>query len=144
MESFDEERQILYRINRPSNVQTFMGMIPALLVFSSSLVMLWFAYDVKDSPEWRTTSPIVSTVLSLEMLVMCALIIVYDHHVQYELLPSMYEIIARINAFHLLVCSCFIVYVKMGDDNYATYLTWLYVLTIPIMILSICPFTRNL
>ena len=121
-----------------------MGIVPALLVFTSSLVMMWFAYDVKDSPEWRTTSPIISTVLSFEMLVMCGLIIAYDHHEQYEILPSMYEIIARITAFHLLVCSCFIVYVKMSDDNYATYLTWLYVLTIPIMILSICPFTRNL
>jgi hypothetical protein len=144
MEQFDEERQTLYRISQPSNIQIFMGMVPALLVFTSSLVMLWFAYDVKDSPEWRTTSPIVSTVLSFEMLIMCGVIIVYDHHEQYELLPSMYEIIARINVFHLLICSCFIMYVKMGDDNYATYLTWLYVLTIPIMILSVCPFTRNL
>jgi len=142
MEQFDEERQILYRT--PSNVQTFMGIVPALLVFTSSLVMMWFAYDVKDSPEWRTTSPIVSTILSFEMLIMCGLIIMYDHHEQYELLPSMYEIIARINVFHLLICSCFIIYVKMGDGNYATYLTWLFVLTIPIMILSICPFTRNL
>ena len=144
MEQFDEERQTLYRINRPSNVQTFMGLVPALLVFTSSLVMMWFAYDVKDLPEWRTTSPIVSTILSFEMLIMCGLIIMYDHHEQYALLPSMYEIIARINVFHLLICSCFIMYVKMGDNNYATYLTWLFVLTIPIMILSICPFTRNL
>ena len=142
MEQFDEERQILYRT--PSNVQTFMGIVPALLVFTSSLVMMWFAYDVKDSPEWRTTSPIVSTILSFEMLIMCGLIIMYNHHDQYELLPSMYEIIARINVFHLLICSCFIIYVKMGDGNYATYLTWLFVVTIPIMILSICPFTRNL
>jgi hypothetical protein len=144
MEQFDEERYTLYRISQPSNVQIFMGIVPALLVFTSSLVMLWFAYDVKDISDWRTTSPIVSTVLSFEMLIMCGIIIAYDHHEQYELLPSMYEIIARINMFHLLVCSCFIVYVKMSDDNYATYLTWLYVLTIPIMILSICPFTRNL
>ena len=144
MEQFDEERHTLYRINRPSNIQTFMGIVPALLVFTSSLVMMWFAYDVKDSPEWRTTSPIVSTILSFEMLIMCGLIVMYDHHEQYELLPSAYEFIARINVFHLLVCSCFIMYVKMGDDNYITYLTWLYVLTIPIMILSICPFTHNL
>lgn len=121
-----------------------MGMVPALLVFISSLVMMWYAYDVKDSPEWRTTSPIVSTILSFEMLIMCGLIIAYDHHEQYELLPSMYEIIARINVFHLIICSCFIMYVKMGDDNYTTYLTWLYVLTTLIMILSICPFIRNL
>jgi hypothetical protein len=144
MEQFDEERHTLYRISQPSNVQIFMGMVPALLVFISSLVMMWYAYDVKDVPEWRTTSPIVSTILSFEMLIMCGLIIAYDHHEQYELLPSMYEIIARINVFHLLICSCFIMYVKMGDDNYTTYLTWLYVLTIPIMILSVCPFTRNL
>jgi hypothetical protein len=142
MEQFDD--QTLYRISQPSNVQIFMGMVPALLVFTSSLVMLWFAYDVKDSPEWRTTSPIVSTILSFEMLIMCGIIIAYDHHEQYVLLPSMYEIIARINVFHLLVCSCFIMYVKMGDDNYTTYLTWLFVLTIIIMILSICPFIRNL
>ena len=140
MERFDEE--ILY--HRPSNIQTFMGVVPALLVFTSSLVMMWFAYDVKDTPEWRATSPIVSTILSFEMLIMCCLIIAYEHHEQYELLPSMYEFIARINLFHLIVCSCFIIYVKMGADHYPTYLTWLYVLTIPIMILSICPFTRNL
>jgi hypothetical protein len=96
MEQFDEERHTLYRISQPSNVQIFMGMVPALLVFISSLVMMWYAYDVKDSPEWRTTSPIVSTILSFEMLIMCGLIIAYDHHEQYELLPSMYEIIARI------------------------------------------------
>jgi hypothetical protein len=144
MEQFDEERQTLYRIRQPSNIQIFMGMVPALLVFISSLVMMWYAYDVKDVPEWRTTSPIVSTILSFEMLIMCGIIIMYDHHEQYELLPSMYEIIARINVFHLIVCSCFIMYVKMGDDNYTTYLTWLYVLTTLIMILSICPFIRNL
>jgi len=139
-----DEEQTLYRINRPSNIQTFMGIVPALMVFSSSLVMLWFAYDVSDMPEWRTTSPVVSTVLSLEMLVMCGIIIAYDHHEQYETLPAIYKLIGRINLFHLLVCSCFIIYVKMGDNNYSTYFTWLYVLTIPIMILSIIPFIRNL
>lgn len=75
---------------------------------------------------------------------MCGLIIAYHHHEQYETLPAIYELIGRINLFHLLVCSCFIIYVKMGDNNYSTYFTWLYVLTIPIMILSIIPFIRNL
>ena len=144
MESFDEEQQTLYRINRPSNIQTFMGIVPALMVFSSSVFMMWFAYAVKNTSDGRLLSPILSTILSFEMLFMCGLIIAYRHHEQYELLPSMYEVIIRINLFHLIICSCFISYVKMGADNYSTYFIWLYVLTIPIMILSIYPFTRNL
>lgn len=126
------------QLDEPTQSQTYMAIVPPLMVFSSSLFMLWFAYIVKGSSESK--SPIVSTILSIEMLLMCMLILFYRHHERYDMVPFIYRIIIRINLLHLIVCSCFISYVKMSGDNYSTYFTWLYILTIPIMILSISPF----
>ena len=140
MVPLEEEQWILHRLDRPTIPQICMALIPALMTFFSSICMLWFAYEVKGTPTWEPMSPIVSTILSVEMLAMCLLEIMYPHHEQYELFPFFYKIIIRMNLFHVVVCASFISYVKMGTDNYTTYFTWLCVITIPITILSIVPY----
>lgn len=52
------------------------------------------------------------------------------------------EVILRINVFQLILCGSFITYVKNSLD-YSTYFTWLYIVTIPILILIAIPFVTG-
>jgi len=137
-ELFQRAAQRLEESNEPTCIQTIMAVCPNTIVFCSSFFMLYYAYNVKGT-NMEYTSPFVSTILSIIMFLMCILIIAYRHHIDFEFLSPMYKIIIRINIFHLILCGSFVSYVKTSG-NYSTYFTWLYVVTIPIAILSFIPF----
>jgi hypothetical protein len=128
--------------NEPTMIQTIMAIVPNTIVCASSFFMLCYAYSVKGNPDMEPTSTIVSTILSFIIFIMCILSIAYQHHDKYDFISCIYPIIIRINLFQLIVCGSFISYVQTSG-NYSTYFTWLYVITIPIIIMSFLPFVTG-
>jgi hypothetical protein len=124
--------------NRPTDGQYLMAFAMPLLIFFSSITILMYANIVKGTL-FETTSPIVSTCFSAIMLIIECICIAYKHHEQYAMIPSIMEIIVRIQIFHLIICGSFASYVSTSHD-YGTYDTWIHVVTMPLILLSIFPF----
>jgi len=138
LSEYDALQRAIARIDEPTVLQTVMGIGPMTITFFNSLFMVWYAFDVKGT-DMESTSPTVSTLLSAVTLLMCILGIAYRHHDTYKIVSSTFEVIIRITVFHLIICGSFTVYIKTHGD-YTTYMTWLYVITIPIIVISLVPF----
>ena len=122
----------------PTDGQYLMAAAIPLLLFFSSITLLIYAGIVKDTPSEKT-SPILSTCLSIAMLIFECVCIAYKHHEQYEMIPSIMEIMVRVQIFHLIICGSFVPYVNTSKD-YGTYYTWIHVITMPLILFSIFPF----
>lgn len=122
----------------PTDGQYVMAAAMPLLLFFSSVTLLIYAGIVKGTTSEKT-SPVLSTCISISMLIFEGVCIAYKHHQQYAMIPSIMEIMARIQIFHLIICGSFVPYVNTTKD-YGTYYTWIHVLTMPLILLSIFPF----
>jgi hypothetical protein len=133
--------------DQPTTMQRIMAVLPMLVIMFCSTVILYYSYVARGNANSEKWAPSIATILSVVMLIFEVMLIAYRHHVQYQLIRSTGEIIVRINIFHLIVCSSCIGYVKIGN-NYDTYFTLVCITTVPIYLLSFCPFlcgvyTRN-
>ena len=122
----------------PTDGQYVMAAAMPLLLFFSSVTLLIYAGIVKGTTSEKT-SPVLSTYVSIAMLIFEGVCIAYKHHRQYAMIPSIMEIMVRVQIFHLIICGSFIPYVNTTND-YSTYYTWIHVLTMPLILLSIFPF----
>lgn len=122
----------------PTDGQYVMAAAMPLLLFFSSVTLLIYAGIVKGTTSEKT-SPVLSTYVSIAMLIFEGVCIAYKHHEQYAMIPSIMEIMVRVQIFHLIICGSFIPYVNTTND-YSTYYTWIHVLTMPLILLSIFPF----
>jgi hypothetical protein len=132
----------IQRMDEPTTSQTAMAVIPMTITFFDSLFIVWYAYDVKGT-DMEATSPVVSTILSTFTFLICILGIAYRHHQKYDMVPSTFHILIRINIFHLILCGSFIPYIK-SHGEYNTYMLWLYVITIPMILISLVPFVAGI
>lgn len=124
--------------NQPSDGKYIMAAVIPLILFFSSITILVYA-GVAKGTEFEKTSPLLSTCFSAIMLILECVSICYNHHEQYAMIPSIMKIMARIQIFHLIVCGSFVPYVNTSHD-YATYDTWIHVITVPLILCSIFPF----
>ena len=122
----------------PTDGQYLMAAAIPLLLFFSSITLLIYAGIVKDTPSEKT-SPILSTCLSIAMLIFECVCIAYKHHEQYAMIPSIMEIMVRVQIFHLIICWSFVPYMNTTND-YSTYYTWIHVITMPLILFSVFPF----
>lgn len=122
----------------PTDGQYVMAAVMPLLLFFISVTLLIYAGIVKGTAAEKT-SPVLSTGLSVAMVIFECVCIAYKHHQQYAMIPSIMEIMVRVQIFHLIICGSFVSYVNTTKD-YDTYYTWIHVLTLPLILLSICPF----
>ena len=142
LSEYDALQRAIARIDEPTIPQTIMAIVPITMTFFNSLFMIWYAFDVKGT-NMESTSPLVSTILSIFTCLMCIIGIAYRHHQKYEMVSSTFSIIIRINIFHLILCGSFISYINT-HGAYTTYMTWLYVVTIPIILISLVPFVAGI
>ena len=122
----------------PTDGQYVMAAAIPLLLFFISVTLLIYAGIVKGTTSEKT-SPVLSTGLSVAMVIFECVCIAYKHHRQYMMIPSIMEIMVRVQIFHLIICGSFVSYVNTTKD-YSTYYTWIHVLTLPLILLSIFPF----
>ena len=122
----------------PTDGQFIMAVTMPLFIFFSSIIILIYA-NVAKGTKYETTSPVLSTCFSAIMLIVECVCIAYKHHEQYAMIPSIMEIIVRIQIFHLILSGSFTSYVSTSHD-YGTYNTWIHVVTMPLILLSIFPF----
>ena len=142
LSEYDSLQRAIQRMDEPTVSQTVMAIVPITMIFFNSLFMVWYAFDVKGT-NMESTSPLVSTILSAVVFMMCILGIAYRHHQKYDMVPSTLSIIIRINIAHLILCGSFIPYIK-SHGEYSTYMTWLYAITIPMIIISLVPFVAGI
>ena len=122
----------------PTDGQYIMAVITPLLIFFSSIIILFYA-NIANHTEHEKTSPILSVCFSAIMLIIECVSICYKHHPRYAMIPSIMELLVRVQIFHLIICGSFVPYVNTSKD-YGTYETWIHVVTMPLIILSIFPF----
>ena len=125
----------------PSDGQYIMAVVTPLFILFSSIIILIYA-NVANHTEYEKTSPILSTCFSAIMLIIECVSICYHHHPQYAMIPTIMELLARVQIFHLIICGSFVPYVATSKD-YGTYDTWIHVITMPLILLSIFPFLRG-
>lgn len=125
----------------PTDGQYIMAAVMPLLIFFSSVSLLIYAGVVKGTTSEKT-SPILSTCLSIAMLIFECVCIAYKHHEQYAMIPSIMEIMVRVQVFHLIICGSFVPYMNTTND-YDTYYTWIHVVTMPLILFSIFPFLMD-
>lgn len=142
LSEYDALQRAIARIDEPTIPQTLMAVGPITMTFFNSLFMVWYAFDVKGT-DMESTSPLVSTILSVVIFLTCILGIAYRHHQKYEMVPSTFSIIIRINVAHLILCGSFIPYIN-SHGEYSTYMTWLYAITIPMILISLVPFVAGI
>jgi len=118
--------------------QTLFYYVPLWILTILTSVVLYVAYYARDNTELRSVSADLSSWSSFVMLMVEILFIVYRHPVQFEWAKSFIEIALRINLFHLIISASFVAYIKTNGD-YSTYFILLYILTIPILLLSFIP-----
>jgi len=121
----------------PTDGQYIMAVITPLLIFFSSIIILFYA-NIANHTEHEKTSPILSVCFSAIMLIIECVSICYKHHPHYAMIPSIMELLVRVQIFHLIICGSFVPYVNTSKD-YGTYETWIHVITMPLIILSIFP-----
>jgi hypothetical protein len=121
----------------PTDGQYIMAVITPLLIFFSSIIILFYA-NIANHTEHEKTSPILSVCFSAIMLIIECVSICYKHHPRYAMIPSIMELLVRVQIFHLIICGSFVPYVNTSKD-YGTYETWIHVVTMPLIILSIFP-----
>ena len=118
--------------------QTLFYYVPLWILTILSSSILYIAYYARDNKDLRSVSADLSSWSSFIMLMVEILFIVYRHPVQFEWAKSFIEIALRINLFHLIISASFVAYIKTSGE-YSTYFIVLYVLTIPIVVLSLTP-----
>jgi hypothetical protein len=138
LEQSEQRAQSEPSLRIPTDGQYVMAAAMPLLLFFSSVTLLIYAGIVKGTTSEKT-SPVLSTCISISMLIFEGVCILYKHHEQYMMIPSIMEIMARVQIFHLIICGSFVPYVNTTND-YGTYYTWIHVLTLPLILLSIFPF----
>jgi len=118
--------------------QTLMYYIPLWILTILSTAILYVAYYGRDIVELRTVSANLSAWSSFVMLIVEILSIAYRHPVQFEWARGLMEFTLKINVLHTIIAASSVAYIKT-DGAYSTYFTLIYVLTIPILLLSLSP-----
>ena len=118
--------------------QTLMYYIPLWILTILSTAILYVAYYGRDIVELRTVSANLSAWSSFVMLIVEILFIAYRHPVQFEWARGLMEFTLKINVLHTIIAASSVAYIKT-DGAYSTYFTLIYVLTIPILLLSLSP-----
>lgn len=119
-----------------SLIHTLMYYIPLWIITILCGAILYVAYHAQYVIELRSVSADLSAWSSFIMIIMEILFIVYHHPVQFEWARGLMEIAVRINLFHIIISASGVAYVKTNGD-YSTYFILIYVLTIPIFLLSL-------
>jgi hypothetical protein len=143
----DKEQTTMFPPSRayeqpPRMLDYVAALLPTLIILCSSIVILIFSYYAKGNQLMEHLAPTVSSILSGEMFFLEIIIILYPHHERFDIVPLVFSIVARFNFVHLAFVAAFISYVSTTND-YGTYLTWVTVLTIPIIMLTIIPFAMG-
>jgi FlaA1/EpsC-like NDP-sugar epimerase len=128
----------------PRTIDYVIAVLPTLIVIFDSIIMLTLASHAKGTPEQEYASPMISTILSIIIFIVSLVGIMYQHHEEFEIIPIFFKIIIRINVFQSVICAMFVMYLKNNIDQYSTYLTFLYITTIPIIFLAILPFRMGI
>ena len=123
--------------------QTLMYYIPLWIITILCGAILYIAYYARDIIELRSVSADLSAWSSFVMIVMEIVFIAYRHPVQFEWASTLMELAVRINLLHLIVSGSCVAYIKTNGD-YSTYFTLIYVLTIPILLLSLTAILRRM
>jgi len=118
--------------------QTFFYYVPLWMITIICSSILYVAYYARDIMELRSVSANLTAWSSFAMLIIEIVFIAYRHPIQFEWAKSLIEVALRLNLFHLIIMASFVSYVKTSGD-FTTYFTWSYILTIPILILSLIP-----
>ena len=118
--------------------QTLMYYIPLWIITILTTAILYVAYYGREIVELRTVSADLSAWSSFVMLIVEILFIAYRHPVQFEWARGLMEFTLKINVLHTIVAASSVAYIKT-DGAYSTYFTLIYVLTIPILLLSLSP-----
>ena len=116
--------------------QTLFYYIPLWIITILCGSILYIAYYAQDNKDLRSISADLSSWSSFAMLIVEIVFIAYRHPVQFEWARGLMEIAVRINLFHLIIAASFVAYIKTNGD-YSTYFILIYVLTIPILLLSL-------
>ena len=143
MTEYEMVNLALQRMEYPSIKQYFMAAAPTCFILISSSTILMYAYQAKGTPSLEADAPLLSTILSGLMIFFEIILIAYRNHDQFEVLKTIMEFVLKINIFHLILCASFIPYLKTHGD-YTTYVTWIYVCTFPIVLLSGIPFCTDM
>ena len=130
--------QAFEEMNSPTSLQHIVAFTPIALSFLSSAAILFDAEHAKGTLLDERMAPQIATILSASMLSLTLMSFCYRGHSYHEPVRSIMAIIFRINLIQTIVCSGFISYLKNGGE-YATYFLWVYLLTVPILILSVLP-----
>jgi len=118
--------------------QTLFYYVPLWILTILSSAILYVAYYAREIVELRTVSANLSAWSSFAMLIVEILFIAYRHPVQFEWARGLMEFTLRINLLHTIVAASCVAYIKT-DGEYSTYFILIYVLTIPILLLSLSP-----
>jgi len=125
--------------DHPTVKQYFMAVAPTLYIFLSSSTTLLYAYQAKGVTSLEKDAPSLSTLLSSLMILFEIVVIFYPTHERFEIIQWLMGIVFRINLVQLILSASFISYESTTDD-YMTYFTWIYVCTVPIVLLTAIPF----
>lgn len=129
----------LIRMEASSSLpQTLMYYIPLWILTILTSAILYVAYYAREIVELRTVSANLSAWSSFVMLIVEILFIAYRHPVQFEWARGLMEFTLKINVLHTIIAASSVAYIKT-DGAYSTYFTLIYVLTIPILLLSLSP-----
>jgi len=129
----------LVRMEASSSLpQTLMYYIPLWILTILTSAILYVAYYAREIVDLRTVSANLSAWSSFVMLIVEILFIAYRHPVQFEWARGLMEFTLKINVLHTIIAASSVAYIKT-DGAYSTYFTLIYVLTIPILLLSLSP-----
>ena len=118
--------------------QTLMYYIPLWILTILTTAILYVAYYGRDIVDLRPVSANLSAWSSFVMLIVEILFIAYRHPIQFEWARGLMELTLKINVLHTIIAASSVAYIKT-DGAYSTYFTLIYVLTIPILLLSLSP-----
>jgi hypothetical protein len=117
---------------------TLMYYIPLWILTILSSAILYVAYHAQEIIDLRIVSANLSAWSSFVMLITEIVFIAYQHPPAYEWASTLTEFTLRINVIHAIIAASCVAYIKT-DGDYSTYFILIYVLTIPILLLSFIP-----
>jgi hypothetical protein len=121
-----------------SLTKTLFYYVPLWILTILSSAILYVAYHAREIVELRIVSANLSAWSSFVMLIVEILFIVYRHPAQFEWARGLMEFTLKINVLHTIVAASCVAYIKT-DGAYSTYFILIYVITIPILLLSLSP-----
>jgi hypothetical protein len=115
-----------------------MYYVPLWILTILSSAILYVAYHAQEMTELRPVSANLSAWSSFVMMIIEIVVIAYQHPPPYEWISTLTEFTLRINVLHTIIAASCVAYIKT-DGDYSTYFILIYVLTIPILLLSFIP-----